>query len=502
MPARPTRVKTQNELGKTRTLPDAASGFYRTGQGQEHLFLGLGPQPEQLPALAGHPRKVWFVESDTFWRNMDQTWHESIPHSWTRIPPEKLTFQRLAASTLWIYTPNERLFPSFWGPIMAKVRLALRQYTPTRPENVVLLPWDANALILPELARAFKKVGLRPVPIPEHLTVDQLTDILSRLTPKLFVSLNLAGLDSHGSLYHLLHEAGTRVVAWMVDNPFHVLGKCKSPFWKDIPMGVTDNWFIRPLEALGGKPFHLPLATDPYFFTPSGHQDGQQTLSGVTFAGRTAFPRKQGFFAGASMDQHLLEIACQDMVKGKRRDLSWWIDQLGVTDFWPGHAIRSAGLGAEETSLAWRRTCLEIAAASAHLTIVGDLAWRQHLTHPFTLHPPVDYYGPLATWHARSPITLNMTSMLLPHGLTQRHFDVWAAGGFLLTDTTPGQAIFPRELCAPISFKTPAELESLIQRFTPESRAKQDLRKAWRNEILAHHTYDHRVQKILDIIDK
>jgi spore maturation protein CgeB len=95
-----------------------------------------------------------------------------------------------------------------------------------------------------------------------------------------------------------------------------------------------------------------------------------------------------------------------------------------------------------------------------------------------------------------------MTSMLLPHGLTQRHFDVWAAGGFLLTDTTPGQTIFPKELCAPISFHAPGELPALIRRFTPESTEKNDLRNAWQHEILTRHTYKHRAQKILDILTK
>ena len=502
MPARPTRVKIKNELGKTRTLPGIENAFTRMGQGKEHIFLGLGPSPELLPHLATGTGTTWFIECDRFREQMDRRWHERIPPSFQPIRPRDLTPERLAASSLWIHTPGERLFPSFWGPIMARVRLSL-QPSPRPPRtNIVLLPCTPNGLIVPELARAFEKIGLKPLLIPEDLATDQLTDLLARISPTLFVSLNMAGLDSHGSRYHIIKEAGTDVVAWMVDNPFHILSKCQGNFWKDIPMGVTDDWFIEPLRKLGGKPFHLTLATDPHLFKPSDQHGNVDTPPLVTFVGRTSFPRKQGFFAGASVDQHLLEAARQDIIQGQRRDVSWWIDQLGVTEFWPGHEIRNAGLGAEETALAWRKACLEQAAACTDLTIVGDAAWKTHLSHPFTLPPLLDYYGPLATWYTRAAITLNMTSMLLPHGLTQRHFDVWAAGGFLLTDTTPGQTIFPKELCAPISFKSPAEIPTLINRFTHESREKTDLRTAWQTEILAHHTYDHRVQKILDILNK
>ncbi|WP_462325366.1 glycosyltransferase family protein [Desulfoplanes sp.] len=501
MPARPTRVKTQNELGKTRTLPGITNAFKRTGHGKDHIFLGLGPTPEALPDMQGLPDKTWFIECDQFWDQMDQDWHERIPSSFQRIFSKELTPERLSTSTLWTYTPGERLFPSFWGPILARVRLALDP-SPRPPQtDVVLLPCSPNGLIAPELARAFERIGVQPVLIPEDITTDQLADLLSRISPTLFVSLNLAGLDSYGSHYHLLRQAGADVMAWMVDNPFHILGKCQGNFWKDIPLGVTDDWFIRPLRDLGGKPFHLPLATDPGFFKPSGQSDNHDTPL-VTFVGRTSFPRKQGFFAGTSLDAPLLETARRDIMQGKRRDVAWWIDRLGITNFWPGHAIRNAGLGAEETALAWRTTCLEQAAACTDLTIVGDTAWENHLSHPFTLHPLLDYYGPLSAWYTGAAITLNMTSMLLPHGLTQRNFDVWASGGFLITDTTPGQHIFPEKLCAPVSFRSPHELPPLIRRFTHESQEKTDLRAAWQNEILAHHTYDHRVQKILDILDK
>lgn len=502
MPVRPTRVKAQNELGKTRTLPGMENSFTRTGQGKEHIFLGLGPNPEFLPHMAGETGTAWFIECERFWEQMNRSWHERIPSSFQRMVPEDLTPERMAASTLWIYTPGEHLFPSFWGPVMARVRLALHPSPRPPRTNVVLLSWSTNTLIVPELARAFEQLGLKPILVPENIATDQFTDLFSRISPRLFVSLNGAGLDAYGSHYHLLREAGTDVVVWMVDNPFHILGSYQGNFWKEIPMGVTDDWFIPPLQALGGKPFHLPLATDPHFFKPPDRSGDHATFPQITFVGRTAFPRKQGFFAGASVDKTLLATARQDIVQGERRDVSWWIDKLAITDFWPGHAIRNAGLGAEETSLTWRLACLESAAACTDLTIVGDSGWKDHLTRPFTLHPPLDYYGPLGAWYARAAITLNMTSMLLPHGLTQRHFDVWAAGGFLLTDTTPGQTIFPKELCAPISFHAPGELPALIRRFTPESTEKNDLRNAWQHEILTRHTYKHRAQKILDILTK
>ncbi|MGX9366631.1 glycosyltransferase family protein [Desulfoplanes sp. PS50] len=501
MPVRPTRVKTQNELGKTRTLPGPEEAFTRTGQGSRHIFLGLGPNPEGLTGRTGQCEDVCFIESPRFWEQMDTNWHERIPPFFQRISPEELTPERLAASTLWIFTPGERLFPSFWGPILARVRMWMKSATPSSRTKRVLLPWSTNALIVPELARAFEQLGFNPMLIPENLSLEQLEDLLVKTSPQMFVSLNMAGLDGYGGHYYLLREAGVAVAVWMVDNPFHLLGSCRGLFWKDIPIGVTDDWFLDPLENLGGRPFHLPLGTDPHFFSPCDQRDDLKRPQ-VSFVGRTAFPRKQGFFAGASVNKELLAVANKDCLQGKRRDVSWWIDRLAPTELWPGNEIRQAGLGAEETSLAWRQACLEQAAACSDLNIVGDPAWKNHLTRPFTLHPPLDYYGPLGAWYARAAITLNMTSMLLPHGLTQRHFDVWAAGGFLLTDTTPGQAIFPKELCAPISFTAPSELPDLIRKFTPESKEKNDLRNAWQQEITARHTYVHRVQKILDILAK
>ena len=81
--------------------------------------------------------------------------------------------------------------------------------------------------------------------------------------------------------------------------------------------------------------------------------------------------------------------------------------------------------------------------APAGLVVVGDKGWKHHLPPgpPETpLLPPVDYYTTLPGLYRAASYTFNVTSLLLPGGLTQRHFDVWRAGGFLLptvrTDST------------------------------------------------------------------
>jgi spore maturation protein CgeB len=87
--------------------------------------------------------------------------------------------------------------------------------------------------------------------------------------------------------------------------------------------------------------------------------------------------------------------------------------------------------------------------------------------------------------------------MQLPAGLTQRHFDVWCAGGLLLTDANPGLAIFPGELTAPVTFTAPDELMPLFASHRADASTAQDLRHAWQELLLAEHTYAHRVDTIL-----
>ncbi len=116
---------------------------------------------------------------------------------------------------------------------------------------------------------------------------------------------------------------------------------------------------------------------------------------------------------------------------------------------------------------------------------------------PFALLPPVDYYGPLAGMYAQARCVVGAVSPLRPHGLTQRHFDVWAAGGLLVTDETPGLSIFPEELVRQSSYRAPREIGAAIER--AEAR-RQELIEAWRALIGREHTYPRRIDAILAVL--
>ncbi|MCL1984864.1 MAG: glycosyltransferase, partial [Betaproteobacteria bacterium] len=226
---------------------------------------------------------------------------------------------------------------------------------------------------------------------------------------------------------------------------------------------------------------------------------GQGTqVNPLVFVGRSSFPGRQNFFAASRLPPATLQDALALLqLPGPVPDFHWWMRRLGIQSPWPGNAVRRAGLGAEECSLARRVQWLR-AALPLGLTVHGDAAWRELLPELEDLRPPVDYYATLPKLYAQARYSLNVTSLLLPSGLTQRHFDVWIAGGFLLTDATPGLEIFPAELWRETALPHPCRLEEAIARFENDAALRAHIQHAWKSCLLERHTYRHRIQYLCE----
>lgn len=611
--ARPPRLRILNELGQLRTLPDgvAADGVLPDdvspddllpgtfdvlpprGQGgdapAEVVVLGVGPNPATArravaAALAGLGQKaapskgrltpsVRFVECPAFLHYMDAAspgaWRADLPAGWTQAAPEDFPPHRLARALVVVYREAERLFPTFWGPLLGAARaVRMAPALALQPEGTahsgpsssrsrtVLLPGTEGSLLLPELEAALAAEGMTPRRVnPDTLHTD-LPGLLADERPTLFLSVNLQGLDAWGERFHLLRACGVPVAVWCVDNPFHLLSALRGPWWRGAQLCVTDASFIPLLRGHGAeRVLHLPLATGPEFFGPElpepelpgpNQPAGKQPASGgatgshrtakagsprpssanlhattdlkpVVFVGRSAFPGKGGFFAGQRIAPALLDEARGLLdAPGPRPDFHWWTARLGIDALWPGNTVRAAGLGAEECALARRARCLNTAAPRG-LTVFGDEGWAGLLPPGCDLRPPVDYYATLPAVYRAARWSLNVTSLLLPAGLTQRHFDVWAAGGFCITDDTPGLALFPEELRREIAFSPACDgggtataspagtggapgLGALLDRLERDPTLRGDLAAAWRAHILSGHTYRHRVRSLCEAL--
>ncbi|MGM0611174.1 MAG: glycosyltransferase family protein [Thermodesulfobacteriota bacterium] len=482
-----------DELGRKKTVSGDIRHFALLKEnGNRDLFLGLGPNPEKTLALAANSTAC-YLECPDFISQMDKEWIRNIPPGFGKIAPRRLSSH--LDCRIWLYRPGLRLFPSFWADILASLKFPPKAAAQSGKNNLVILSSAKDGLLTLETEHALKQEGMRVLHLPRKKTAQDLADILKSKRPRHFLSINFHGLDSYGENIALLKKSGTRASVWCVDNPAHLLSALKTRMWTGLNLFVTDHWFVKPLRELGARNvFHLPLAVCPEIFNPAAQKPDMSFE--FLFVGRSAFPDQKKFFSGQKIDPRL-EHEAQDLLAcGTRPDFSWWQKKMHLP-LWPGNRIRTAGFGAEKFSKIWRREILQAVSEKYNLTIVGDQDWS-HLVPRADLRPPVDYYSKLPQIYARSRYSLNITGMLLPRGLTQRHFDVWMAGGFLLTDYTRGLDIFPRKLVREHSFSSAENLLRTVRRLENDPALKADLMRGYQQEIITFHTYRHRVRSILE----
>ncbi|MFZ5425428.1 MAG: glycosyltransferase family protein [Thermodesulfobacteriota bacterium] len=487
MPTPPGRMRLTDELGTPKT-PHAGHDTVRLSQGRDWLVLGLGPDPAALAGRMPSGARVRYMECPAFSDQAGRDWRDAIPRGWERVE----SFDPEADATIILYKGGLRLFPGFWGPALAALALPRPGELNQLPARTALFPATKNRLLYRELATELAGNGFTNLVAPW----DGLASVLRQGRPDLYLSVNFAGLDEFGQAQSLLRRAGVPVAVWLVDNPFHALSGQKNRFWQDMHLFVTDSWFIRPLMEYGARRVHhLPLAASQNFF--KARPDAPSLADKLLFVGRSGFPGRDGFFGGLKPPKDAWAEAEAMLGRGQRPDFEWWVKRTGTDRLWPGKQVRLAGLGAEESGRKWRSMVITEAARAGKLAVCGDQAWRELSDADFDLLPPVDYYGPLAGMYASARCVVGATSPLLPHGLTQRHFDVWAAGGLLATDNTPGLSIFPEDLTRPVTYGRPSELLTVIHSMEAGRAA---LTAAWRDLISREHTYARRIGTILEAI--
>ena len=530
---RPKRICLPDFFGRSVSLPDGPEAWSCRGKGDAVLLLGLGPgQSEQFP-FWNKTSEVYWLESPVIASAVGQARELAgleprppLPINWREVTPDEAV--GLARSCrCYVYTPGMRLDPKFWGPLLGRVDAAQSVSMPqpgraVGPGRPVLLPGNDGQLLHQELRHALGRCGLGPVidDLPQPLPLTALggasaagdafaanwRDFLRGSKPELLLSVNLRGLDAEGRIFHLCRAMGIPVALWFVDNPWHVLSGVRLPWWQDAHIYVTDAGFVDGLKAQGAeRVFHLPLAFAPHMWRDLDRLPTR--FDPPLFVGRSAFPEKERFFAAASVPQELEVEAATLLARSTGPQdaphFFWWHSHLGGS-LWPGYDVRRPGLGAERCAQA-NRTRWLLAGGAGHprqsggLRVIGDEGWKT-LLPAANIQPPVDYYTALPDCYARAQAVLNVTSLLMPHSLSQRHFDVWASGGLLLSDATQGLNIFADALVEPMRLHGPEDFAVKCAWFQAHPAEALDLRREWREHLRAAHRYEHRILRIMETL--
>lgn len=503
MASLPNRIKLPDFAGRPIALPEEAAYWQNLNScslANDLLLLGSLPEYPDLPFLQKalqNGARIYQLQCPAIAQAMVNS---GLPHfastnnKFFNLTPKE-AIEIAPKCSIWFHSPELRIAPDFWGNLAAKIELAAEQRLP-KPgaSRAIWLPGNDAMLLHQELKQALKKAGFQTIYEGESAPgISGLQATWCGASPELAISVNFRGLDAQGRIFELCRALKLPLAIWLVDNPWNLLSGITLPWWKEANLFVTDPGFIPELKEYGASSLsYLPLAAADHMLT---YQRADESLQKPVFVGRSAFPQQNGFFAGIKLNPELQSLAVEALTADKiLPDFHWWQERL-KTVLWPGKAARVPAFGADYFSALRRARWIGYGLKNG-LEIIGDPGWRNFLPQA-KISPPVDYYGPLPRIYANAEITLNVTSLLLPHSLSQRHFDVWAAGGFLFSDSTTGLDLFPEDLTRFSILNKPDDFSAKLEWLRANPRQKNDLCQEWRRLISADHTYLNRVNEIL-----
>ncbi len=333
----------------------------------------------------------------------------------------------------------------------------------------------------------------------EHLALG-----IRSFRPRAVISINQAGCDREGFILAALKEAGIPAVIWYVDNPFALLPEDRPSMVREAALLASfDSSYVEALrERTGVEALHLPLGTNPGRFKPSGTKDAEADwpiafIGGLDLEriarGREAL-RQEAPSALKRVDEAVRALrsspfpSAHEALENRAAGGEW-------NDVSPELRSRIVRLAEMEAS-AKRRIEIVTALREEGIRVVGGEEWKAYINSGHWI-PPVDYLTDLCGLYRRSRIVLNISRYQLRAGVTQRVFDVPAAGGFLLTDRTTE---LERYLLPGREAAVYDDLEDLKEKAAfylahEEERAAMALKA--RQRILQEHTYPERIHRII-----
>ncbi|OIQ51294.1 hypothetical protein BerOc1_03244 [Pseudodesulfovibrio hydrargyri] len=392
---------------------------------------------------------------------------------------------------------------------------SLARYPKFRSDNPRVLFFDSDYFLCREILAALDRLGVahRSLPLRDRETgsgefIEGLLKAVIDFRPDLVLTVNHFGLDREGKLAGLLDDLGLPLASWFVDNPHLILFDYDHPGADNTAIFTFDAGNLEAMRARGFRHVHhLPLATDPQRFRPDAGPAPAEWSAAISFVGSSmAEPVKKslalsGLPASLAREYEAVagafgrsgETSVAHFLEFHRPD---WLDTMASLS-------REQRLAAEslltwEATRQYRSACVRATLPFSPL-VVGDEGWTALLHGTGArLLANLDYYADLPRFYPRSEINFNCTSRQMKGAVNQRVFDVPACGGFLLTDHREQmEDLFDLDREAAV-YRTVEEIPGLVERYAADPAARAKVSRAAARRILAEHTYEIRMKKLLE----
>jgi spore maturation protein CgeB len=363
-----------------------------------------------------------------------------------------------------------------------------------------------------ECVRAFRTLGLsvREFTVGQHWDGSQVAALMSGLVeslPDLVFSINHIGFDRQGWLTRFLEEACLPGATWYVDHPDFIIRPYPENVSAAMAVFVWDKHYLPGLEAMGFPLVtYLPLAADTRLFRPFRHPPLER-YGGIhaAFVGSTWSQRLRQQLSRYAHDPVTLAY-----IEEAAREFQWsgrYQARPHLEEIYPGFFNLSVREQVDlEAAVVWQASLWDRAEKVGAMVpwgvkVFGDAAWRALLPDPEAYGGALNHQRDLPGFYQCVAVNLNITSLQMKDGLNQRVFEVPATGAFLLTDYK--EALFeifdPKEV---VTYRTLEEARDKLTHYLGYPETRRQVASRTRERILSQHTYVHRVQTILRVVQE
>lgn len=344
--------------------------------------------------------------------------------------------------------------------------------------------------------------------------VSEMVSTLTSFKPDFVLTVNHLGVDREGVLASLLSKYDVPLASWFVDNPHLILGTYQNLHGARTALFTWDSDNIPHLNDMGfDNVFHLPLGADPTRLVPHRAEPVEEWRAPISFVGNSMLTKTIKRIEAAMPTQRLIEagiMVAKSFGESDEPHAGRYLKQN-----FPELRDEFEGLGtparkqAFETFITWQSTLMYrldcvLRILDFDALIVGDQGWKELLKgrDDWRYHSELSYYEDLPDFYPLSDINFNCTSQQMKGAVNQRVFDVPCCGAFLLTDhRRQMEELFEPE--TEIAFyRHPDEIPALVDLYLNDAEKRKSVAEAARKRVLAEHTYDHRMTRLMEIMRK